>query len=160
MKRILMVLAATAGLASPVLAADFGVSVNIGQPGFYGQLDIGGFPRPALIYSQPVLVHRAPHRPPPIYLRVPPGHTKHWSKHCHKYNACGQPVYFVKNDWYNREYAPRYQAQRSEHRGGGRDQYRDNYRGDDRGDNRHDSRGNDHDRGHGRGRDHDRDRDR
>src|SRR2546425_10235251 len=24
----------------------------------------------------------------PIYLHVPPGHAKHWRKHCHEYNAC------------------------------------------------------------------------
>ena len=36
----------------------------------------------------------------PIYLHVPPGHAKNWRKHCHKYNACGQPVYFVVSDEY------------------------------------------------------------
>jgi len=36
----------------------------------------------------------------PVYMWVPPGHRKHWSKHCHEYNACGVPVYFVRHDWY------------------------------------------------------------
>lgn len=158
MKRYLIALAATASLASPVFATDIGVSVSIGQPGFYGQIDIGGFPRPALIYAQPILIERASHRRPPIYLRVPPGHAKHWGKHCHEYNACGQPVYFVKNDWYDREYVPRYQARHGERRGDGREQYRDNDRGDSRHESRNDNRGNDHDRGQGRGRDHERER--
>ena len=38
----------------------------------------------------------------PIYLHVPPGHARHWEKHCHEYNACYRPVYFVKSA----EYAP------------------------------------------------------
>ena len=44
----------------------------------------------------------------PIYLHVPPGHAKDWRKHCRKSNACGQPVYFVQEDWYNNVYVPRY----------------------------------------------------
>jgi len=47
----------------------------------------------------------------PIYLRVPPGHAKKWSKHCHEYNACGEAGLFVQDKWYNREYVPRYQEQ-------------------------------------------------
>ncbi|MEP6657815.1 MAG: hypothetical protein ABJC33_11310, partial [Betaproteobacteria bacterium] len=31
-----------------------------------------------------------------------------WRKHCRKYNACGQPVYFVQENWYNDVYAARY----------------------------------------------------
>ena len=37
----------------------------------------------------------------PVYVWVPQGHRKHWSKHCHDYNACGVPVYFVRHDWYH-----------------------------------------------------------
>ena len=40
MKRIL-VSAALAVAAAPALAADVGVSISIGQPGFYGRIDIG-----------------------------------------------------------------------------------------------------------------------
>jgi hypothetical protein len=47
--------------------------------------------------------------------RVPPGHAKHWNKHCRKYNACGQPVYFVQDRWYQQVYVPRY---REIHNGG------------------------------------------
>jgi hypothetical protein len=39
-------------------------------------------------------------RPQPVYLWVPPGHRKHWSKHCGRYEACGVPVYFVSDEWY------------------------------------------------------------
>jgi hypothetical protein len=71
----------------------------------------------------------------PIYLRVPPGHARHWAKHCREYNACGERVFFVQDDWYNREYVPRYQEQhrdrREEHR---EDHHRGNHRSDRQGD--------------------------
>lgn len=135
MKRIFITMALIGAISAPVHATDVGVSVSIGHPGFYGQIDIGGFPRPALLYPQPVIIERVPAGRPPMYLRVPPGHAKHWAKHCHEYNACREQVYFVRDDWYNREYVPRYREQRGEYR-------------DDRRDERQENRG----RGHGRGR--------
>lgn len=104
-------------LATPAFAADVGVSVTVGQPGFYGQLDIGNAFPPQLIYPQPVVIQRAPEfvSAPPIYLHVPPGHEKHWSKHCAEYHACGRPVYFVRDDWYNHEYVPHYQHEHGGH---------------------------------------------
>jgi len=108
---IVVVLAAVATTTAtiPAFAADVGVSISIGQPGFYGQLDIGDFPPPRLIYRQPMIIERERMDRPPIYLRAPPGHIKHWRDHCREYNACGERVYFVQDDWYNREYVPRYQ---------------------------------------------------
>jgi hypothetical protein len=104
-------------------AADVGVSVSVGQPGFYGRIDIGNFPQPQLIYAQPVVVRPAPVHvvTQPIYLHVPPGHEKHWSKHCSKYNACGQPVYFVRDKWYNDVYVPHHQARYDKDQGGKHD---------------------------------------
>ncbi len=68
------------------------------SPGVYGRIEIGNAPPPPLIYAQPIVVYRPPVvvQQQPLYLHVPPGHAKKWSKHCDKYNACGQPVYFVK----------------------------------------------------------------
>ena len=43
MKRFLSA-AALAAMTLPALAADVGVSISIGQPGFYGHIDIGDFP--------------------------------------------------------------------------------------------------------------------
>jgi hypothetical protein len=110
MKRyvVLLLLAAS---ALPAFAADVGVSVSVGQPGFYGRIDIGNAPRPVLIYPQPVVIQKVyvAQPPPPLYLHVPPGHAQKWSKHCHKYDACSRPVYFVKDDWYNNVYVPHYQ---------------------------------------------------
>ena len=108
--RILFGIGALMLLSASSIAADVGVSINIGEPGFYGQIDIGRFPAPQVLYPQPVLISPAPYavRPGPIYLRVPPGHAKHWDKHCREYDACGRPVYFVQDRWYNDVYAPRY----------------------------------------------------
>lgn len=136
-------------------AADVGVSVNIGQPGFYGRIDIGDFPRPALLYPQPVMIEQVPYGRPPVYLRVPPGHAKHWGKYCYKYRACGEQVYFVRDDWYQREYVPRY---RERHGGDRYYEGRDRgYEGRERGHDGYDrDRGGDrdHDRGHGHGKGH------
>lgn len=109
MKRYVLLLLTIA--AMPAVAADVGVSVTVGQPGFYGRIDVGNAPPPQLVYVQPVLVQsvRVAHPVQPIYLHVPPGHLKKWSKHCHKYDACSRPVYFVRDDWYNNVYVPHYQ---------------------------------------------------
>lgn len=144
MKRLLIAAALAAAIA-PVLAADVGVSVSIGQPSFYGRIDIGDYPQPQLIYRQPIVVERVPVDRPPIYLRVPPGHAKHWSKHCREYNACGERVYFVQDSWYNREYVPRYQEQHRDRRDDRGDERKDERRGD----HRNEGHGDDHD--HGRG---------
>ena len=96
--------------------AQVGVSVNIGQPGFYGQIDIGDFPQPRVVYERPVTVYTEVEDERPIYLHVPPGYEKHWAKHCGVYRACGRRVYFVRDDWYNDEYVPRYSEKHPEYR--------------------------------------------
>jgi uncharacterized protein YcfJ len=109
MKRLFRAIALAYVAASPI-AAHAGVSVSVGEPGFYGRIDIGGMPPPALIYAQPVEIVRAPVGivQAPIYLRVPPGHAKHWARHCRDYDACDRPVYFVQDRWYQDVYVPRY----------------------------------------------------
>jgi hypothetical protein len=109
MKKVLF--ATLLGLSTvPTFAADVGVSISVGQPGFYGQIEIGNIPRPPVVFAQPVVIARTPEyvSTQPIYFHVPPGHEKHWGKHCAEYHACGRPVYFVRDDWYNNEYVPRY----------------------------------------------------
>jgi len=108
-KRLLFAVVA-AVVAGPAFAGDVSASIGISQPGFYGQINIGDFPRPTVIYAQPVWIQRPPKviYVQPVYLRVPPGHEKHWSKHCGTYGACGRPVYFVREDWYQNEYMPRH----------------------------------------------------
>ena len=127
-------------------------------PGVYGRINIGNAPPPPLIYAEPVIIHRPAVVVPrsPIYLYVPPGHAKNWGKHCGRYNACNQPVYFVNGGRpHPNAYAPT--PRRDDHRMDRRDDRRDN-RWDDRRD-RHDDRGHpgkgkDKDRGHGNGKGH------
>ena len=107
MKRLLYMALLVCG---PALAADVSVSVSIGDPRFYGQIDIGDLPRPRLVYPAPVVIERVHVVREPLYLRVPPGHEKHWAKHCAEYDACDRPVYFVEDGWYNSVYAPAYRA--------------------------------------------------
>jgi len=121
MKRWLCVALLACG---PAMAADVAVSMEIGEPGFYGRIDIGSYPEPRVIYPTPIVIHAIPVGVvrAPLYLRVPPGHEKHWEKHCAAYNACGAPVFFVEDGWYNTVYAPAYRAKhgRPEHPGNGR----------------------------------------
>ncbi|MFA6063555.1 MAG: hypothetical protein WC736_13270 [Gallionella sp.] len=100
-----------ATLSPPAQAADVGVSLSIGQPGFYGRLDMGDYPPPQLLYRQPRMIERSDIHRAPVYLRVPPGHARNWRRHCRDYNACDEQVYFVQENWYQREYVPRYQAE-------------------------------------------------
>ncbi|QAU35916.1 hypothetical protein EKL02_00905 [Janthinobacterium sp. 17J80-10] len=117
---------------------NFGVSVG-GQvaPGVYGQVNVGNA-RPVLVYQQPMVIMQPVRPMQPIYMNVPPGHAKKWSKHCHRYNACNRPVYFVKTAEYGGDY---HGGGRHEHRGGDRYDYDRSER----------SRGHDDDHGHGHG---------
>ncbi|MDZ4200762.1 MAG: hypothetical protein U1C96_01265 [Gallionella sp.] len=136
MKRLLFIAALT--VSAPSLAADVAMSVTLGQPGFYGQIDIGAQPPPPVIYRQPRVMYQNAINRPPIYMNVPPGHAKNWRKYCKRYNACGERVYFVQNTWYDREYVPRYQKQHGDRR----DEHREDRRDDD-----HDKHGKDRDHG-------------
>ena len=92
---------------APVAAqTSVGVSVEVRQPGVYGRIDIGNFPPPPVIYPQPVVIvpTQVAVYQRPVYLYVPPGHQKNWGKHCARYAACGQPVYFVQQSWVSDRY--------------------------------------------------------
>lgn len=109
MKKLIAALAlVSAAYVASAQAGDVGVSISIGQPGFYGQLDIGGYGAPQVLYRQPVLVERRNWYPAPAYLRVPQYQSGNWRRYCGMYNACGRPVYFVRDDWYRNVYSPRY----------------------------------------------------
>jgi hypothetical protein len=127
-----------ATLATPAMADGIGLSLNIGEPGFFGRIDIGDYPQPQLVSRQPIWVERPRGAPmqQPIYLHVPADHQRHWRRYCGQYHACGQPVLFVRDDWYQRSYVPRY---RERHGHEGHDEHHD-----DRGDEHRDG-GRDHD---------------
>ena len=108
---ILAVLVAGVG-ASHADGVDVRVMLS-GQvvPGVYGQVNIGNGGAPPIVYAQPTVVEPQYAAAPPIYLHVPPDHAKNWRKHCHEYNACNRPVYFVRS----REYDPEYQRHYQDH---------------------------------------------
>lgn len=134
--------AALVTMTTPIFAADVGVSVQVNQPGLYGRIDIGNFPPPQVIYPSPVIIQPVPMgmAPQPIYLHVPPGHQKKWHKHCRKYGACGQPVYFVQESWYQNVYVPRYRSH-------------GNYQDNGRGHTQYGEHGHNKDKGKGHGKD-------
>ncbi len=91
---------------------------QVGGPGYYGQIQIGVTPQPPqLIYGTPMIIRRDPrYAGPPLYLHVPPGYERHWERHCHEFRACNRPVYFVRDDWYRRVYAPHHRHWEEHHR--------------------------------------------
>jgi len=150
MRAIRFVWQSAVALAAVVpLAHAQSVSVNAtitGEivPGVYGQVVLGNRPPPQVVYAQPLVavpvVVAQPLPMEPIYLHVPPGHAKHWRKHCQEYNACNRPVYFVRSA----EYEPGYRPDRGERDHGHHGDHGNHGHGDeDRGD-----RGRDHDHGH------------
>ena len=124
-----------------------GVSIGVNEPGFYGRVEIGNHPPPRVIYTQPVIIQQSPVAvvQRPIYLRVPPGHARNWSKHCNRWRACGQPVYFVQPT----------AVVMHDHRYDDRRDWRDDRRDDRRGDrhDRHDRHDHGKHKGHGKGHD-------
>jgi hypothetical protein len=112
MKKLLLASFATLCLSGFAHAQPaVGVSISVGEPGFYGAIDIGNAPPPVLYSPQPVLVEPVPMGVaplPPLYLHVPLGYRRDWRHHCAEFNACGRPVYFVQDNWYNRVYVPHY----------------------------------------------------
>ena len=95
------------------------------KPGVYGRVEVNNPVVPPPVWrAQPVIIAPQPQvvEVVPVYVHVPPGHARNWRKHCYRYDACGQPVYFVKSA----EYEPGY-GRKHKH-------------GRDHGDNRRDDR--------------------
>jgi hypothetical protein len=104
MKKLVALMLAIGAAGSA--CAQVGVSVGINAPGVYGRVNVGPLPPEALIAPAPVII-----APPslavaraPIYLYVPPEHRLHWARYCGRYAACGQPVYFVQENWVHDRY--------------------------------------------------------
>lgn len=70
------------------------------RPGVYGRIEVRSAPPPPVLSPRPVVAWKeagsGAHEP--VYLYVPAGHVRRWSQHCHRYDACGRPVYFVRMD--------------------------------------------------------------
>jgi hypothetical protein len=141
-KRLFAAALIGAGLLASAGAANAAVSVAIGEPGFYGTIDLGGgAPPPLLINPQPIVAG-----PPvaygggPLYLRVAPGHERRWGYYCHRYNACGRPVYFVQDRWYRDAYVPHYRTHHGPPPGYYRREERREFRHEERREERRDER--------------------
>lgn len=118
MRKFLLLISGILALqtAPSVFAGDLGINVILSgeiRPGVYGQVQLGNTPRPAVVYERPrvIVVDKRYVHEEPIYLHVPPGHAKHWDKHCREYNACERRVYFVRSE----EYEPEYQREHEHH---------------------------------------------
>lgn len=130
MKKFLALALAACTLVPAFAQTNVGVSIGVSQPGMYGRIDIGNYPPPQVILPQPVVIAPTPvamHQKP-IYLYVPPGHQKNWGKHCQRYNACGQPVYFVQESWVRERY-----EERRDHEGRGKNKHGRDHDDDRRG---------------------------
>jgi hypothetical protein len=144
MKSILAFALAAAAVGPALAQPSVGVSIGINQPGVYGRINIGDVPRPALWRAEPVIIARprVVVEQPPVYLYVPPAHQQNWHRYCSQYQACGQPVYFVRDDWVRERYE-------HEHPGWNNGHHRGWDKHDGHGD--HDDHGDHGDHGHGKG---------
>ena len=127
MKPILALILAAVATASATAQTTVGVSIGINQPGVYGRINIGDVPQPALVLPQPVMVVPAPRYVErlPIYLYVPDVHQRDWRRHCGRYAACGQPVYFVRDQWVRERYEHEHPGwDRGRHRGHDKQKHR------------------------------------
>jgi hypothetical protein len=161
MKTIHLKLAAVALVALAGSAAQaqvsVGASVNINVPGVFGRVDIGMpqqgvvFAPPPVVYAQPMIIAPSPVaiRQRPIYLYVPEAHQRDWAHHCAAYGACGQPVYFVREQWVHDRYVQHYPHDHRFDHGPVYEHGHDRDHHDDRGhdDHGHDDHGHD-DHGH------------
>ena len=122
MKNVLLAAAALLATA-PAFAADDGTLASLGEPGSYGQIqiDAGVFPHPQVLFPKPVVIRQVDvgEAGSPVYMHVPEDHAKNWRKHCQKYNACDQRVFFVEDNWYNSVYIPENHDKRT--KGAGKD---------------------------------------
>ena len=84
--------------------------VPMGDPGYYGQVDLVNNTVPPVVYATPVVIQTPPPGVyyPPVYLRVPPMYYQNWPQYCGYYNACFYPVFFVQDGWYLNMYSPWY----------------------------------------------------
>lgn len=134
-KYLLLISGLVALQTTPAFAGDLGINVILSgevRPGVYGQVRLGDAPRPVMVYERPrvIVVNNRYRREEPIYLHVPPGHAKHWDKHCREYHACERRVYFVRSEEYEPAYR-RHERERHEHERYERKHHNDHYKHDD-----------------------------
>lgn len=107
----LIIVSLTAHASQPTINLSIEGEVS---PGVYGQVQFGNAPPPPVLYPEPMIIvpQQAHVRASPLYLHVPPGHARSWSRYCRRYDACNRPVYFVRS----REYEPGYSVSKEKSR--------------------------------------------
>ena len=116
-KLVLLIGFITLQNSAQLFATDLGINVILAneiKPGYYGEVQIGNAPPPRIVYTRPITIvkERRYYEDEPVYLHVPPGHARHWSKHCAEYRACSRKVYFVRSEEYDPQYQ-RYERERN-----------------------------------------------
>ena len=121
----------TLGGLGLVLVGSASVAANVSvivegqiKPGVYGRVEVGNPSAPPPVWQpQPVIIAPQPRgvEVAPVYLHVPPAHARDWRRHCHRYDSCGYPVYFVRSV----EYEPGYGKKRRHRDDNDRDRDRD-----------------------------------
>ena len=103
-----LLLTGTSMLSCLPSRAQVALSVQVGQPGYYGQINIGRSDGPQLVYPSPVTAYPQAWSQwrQPIYMLVPSFQVSNWGGYCNLYNACNRPVYFVREDWYRGRQGP------------------------------------------------------
>lgn len=112
-----LAVACSAGIVYFPAQAQTALSLQLGQPGYYGPINFGHLAPPPVVDPRPLIVRpaRGQDRWPsisikPVYLRVPPIQARDWGRYCGLYQACRVPVLFVRDDWYRKVYAPQLRA--------------------------------------------------
>jgi hypothetical protein len=105
MNKLLALVLVMGVVGSATAQTGINLSIGINQPGVYGQINIGNLPPPALVAPQPVIIAPGAVSAPPVYLYVPAAEQRNWRRYCRKYDACGRPAYFVREDWVRDRYA-------------------------------------------------------
>ena len=130
MKELIAIALTFAAAGAAIAQPDINATIRINQPGVYGRINIGNVPPPALILPQPVIISqpRVIVERQPIYLYVPPVHQQQWGRYCGRYGACGQPVYFVRDDWIRERYEHEHSGRdNGRHRGWDKKEKREKY---------------------------------
>lgn len=128
-----LVVVCGAGIVYAPVQAQTALTLQLGQPGYFGPINLGNQPPPPVIGYGPIIVRpdsRGRERwiqagNQPLYLRVPMNQVRNWGRYCGLYQACNVPVQFVRDDWYRNVYAPRVRAAQANAAKEERDRWRD-----------------------------------
>jgi hypothetical protein len=93
----LLLLVAAAQAQAAYLNETTGRPLRVGA---YGRIQVRNAPPPPLISPHPVIAVKelGPPKGEPLYLYVPAGQVRKWTRYCERYQACERPVFFVRMD--------------------------------------------------------------